>query len=116
MDSVASLMVDQDQTVTLINFIEDDDGETDQLERQTILENERDYLIDRGLFENQIEIRLEQVQDINDAIVKAVGQFDAIVMGETEPSVASKIFGTRHELVQDHTNGPVLIVRQPHNE
>ncbi len=111
LDSVASLMLDKDQTIALIHYFEEDDESLEE-ERKTVLENKKDYLVDRGLNENQIEIVIEQVEDIDQAMVDSVSDFDAVVMGETEPSVASKIFGTRHEKVQANSDGPVLIVRR----
>jgi hypothetical protein len=119
MDSVASMMRDQDQSIALINFIEENNNEksdTLEQERRTILENDREYLVDRGIEENQVDIIIKKVADVDEAMVETVSDYDAITMGETKPTVATKIFGTRHELVQGETEGPVLIVRREHDE
>jgi nucleotide-binding universal stress UspA family protein len=115
MDSVASLMADQEQTISLIHYIQEDSEEIER-ERRTVLENDKEYLVDRGIDQDQVEIILETVDDVNEKMVEVLNSYDAIVMGETEPTVASRIFGTRHELIQENTAGPILIVRGSHED
>lgn len=116
LNNVASVMADQDQNVTLVHFIEEDDEGDDYEQEQSILKSDRDYLVEEGLDEKQIDIRLDVVEDIDKALESAADQYDAIIMGETKPTAQSKIFGSRHEHVQENATGPVLIVRYPEND
>lgn len=116
LNNVAFLMADQDQQLTLVHFLEDNDDSTDVAEARSILETEREYLIERGLEEEQIEIRIDRVEEIDDAIAETADEFDAVVMGETKPTVGSKIFGTRHELARENASGPIFIVRYPESD
>lgn len=114
-NNLAAMMVNQDQEVELIHFISED-SEIDDAESRSILETERDYLVDRGCDEERISIRVDRVSDVDEALSETSNEYDAIVMGETKPSTASEVFGTRHELVQENAEGPVLVVRYPEED
>jgi nucleotide-binding universal stress UspA family protein len=116
MDSVAALMFDEDREVELVTFYESDNEERDFDKLKTILDVERDYLVDRGLDPEQVSIRIEVTEDPEESVLETADEYDAVVMGETEPSMASKIFGTFHEKVQNNSRGPLLIVRYPHDD
>jgi len=47
-----------------------------------------------------------------DAIVDAADEFDAVVMGESDPSLATFVFGLRSEQVAEQFLGPVLVVQR----
>lgn len=112
-NATAWLMIDQDQEMDLVHFLETGvDDETYQ-ERKTSLESSLDYLCDRGIDRDRLNLRMEIVEDPQDAMVKAADEYDALIMGETEQTVASVIFGRQHELIQQASQGPVLIVRNP---
>lgn len=116
MDSVAALMFDEDSEVELVTFYESDHEERNFDKLKTILDVEKDYLVDRGLDPEKVSIRIEVTENPEKALMEAADEYDTVVMGETEPDLASKIFGTFHEEVQKNTQGPLLIVRYPHDD
>jgi nucleotide-binding universal stress UspA family protein len=67
---------------------------------------------DLGVDESKIETRVERNQGPLDAIVDAAEAFDAVVMGETDPSLVSFVFGMPADQVADRFLGPVLVVQR----
>ncbi len=116
MDYVARIMAEQSQDVDLIHLYEGGLEEREVTRRRNLLGQQRGLLVEKGLKQGQINIILENVSDVDGALVEKASKYDAIVMGETEPSVKSRLFGTRHELVVEHAKGVVLIVRASHRD
>lgn len=112
-NATAWLMIDQDQEMDLVHFLEKGKDGAVREERKSVLESSLDYLRDRGIDSERLNLRLETVEDLRDAIIDAANEYDALIMGETEQTVASVIFGRLHELVQGESEGPVLVVRNP---
>lgn len=112
-DSVASLMVDEDSDVELVTFYEDDQEDRNYEELKTTLDVQKDYLVDRGVDADQISTCIDEVEDGWQAVIDRADEYDAVVMGEPDPSLMDNIFGTLHEDVDEATDGPVLIVRHP---
>lgn len=115
-DSVASLMLDEDgdREVELVTFYEEGEEERTFDKLKTILDVQKDYLVDRGLDPDQVSVRIEVTEDPEDALMDAADEYDTVVMGEAKPSVMSTMFGSLHEKIQHNTDGPLLIVRYPH--
>jgi len=66
---------------------------------------------------SRIETRVDRDQEPLDAIIKAADAFDVVVMGETDPSVATFVFGMPANQVADRFLGPVLVMqREPAEE
>lgn len=116
-NATAWLMIDQDQEMELIHFYERGLDDQTRKERESVLRSSLNYLHDRGIDPdvNQLDLRIEAVNDPQQAMVEAANDYDALIMGETDQTVTSVIFGRRHEEVQEEANGPVLIVRNPEN-
>lgn len=115
-NAVAWLMIDQNQEMDLVHFLEEDVEEEARDQRRSALEASLEYLCDQGIDRSRLNLRMEIVDDPNDAMVNAANEYDALVMGETEETVRSIFFGHRHELVEDESDGPVLIVRNPREQ
>lgn len=71
-----------------------------------------DWGIDGGL------LALETIADgdPDEAIVEGANHYDAVVIGESEPSVQDILFGTVPETIVQTTHRPVVIVRNPNDE
>jgi nucleotide-binding universal stress UspA family protein len=82
-------------------------------EGTTPLEDARSRLADAG-----IDARTKVADDAAplDALLEAVPDHDAIVMGEQAPSLGSFLLGDVTERVAAESVGPVLVVRRPRSE
>jgi len=116
MEYVARIMAEQSQDVDLIHLCEDGLDDREVTRRRNLLGQQRGLLVEKGLEQGRVNIILEKVPDIDEALADKASKYEAIVMGETAPSVKSRLFGTRHELVIEHAGGAVLIVRAAHRD
>ncbi|MDG5777376.1 universal stress protein [Haloarculaceae archaeon H-GB11] len=96
-------------SITLYHVAEND--ETDE-DIGTLLDGMVDRLGDLGIDASTIETRVERAQDPLDAITDAAEAFDVVVMGETDPSLATFVFGMPADQVADRFLGPVLVVQR----
>lgn len=85
--------------------------ETDE-DAETMLEGVSSRLAERGIDPDAIELQTERDEPAMDAITDAAAGFDAVVMGESDPSIATFVFGMRAQQVADRFLGPVLIVQR----
>jgi len=98
---VEALVGGRDIGVTLFLASESDDA-------GTLLETAAGRLREAGI---ETRTELARTGDPFDALVAAVPEHDAIVMGETAPSLAGFLFGDAAERVASATVGPVVVVR-----
>jgi len=106
---VASVFAALDTSITLYHVAEA--SETDE-DIETLLGGMRDRLERLGVDGSRIETRTERQRAPLDAIVDAAKTFDAVVMGETDPSLATFVFGLPADQVADRFLGPVLVVQR----
>lgn len=106
---VAGVFGAMDASITLYHVAGAE--ETDE-DIRTLLDAMVDRLGDLGVDESRIETRVEREQGPLDAIVDAAGEFDAVVMGETDPSLVTFVFGMPADQVADQFLGPVLVVQR----
>ncbi|MFC5970726.1 universal stress protein [Halomarina salina] len=102
---VTELVGDRDIDVSLLR-VGDDDGVTPLAEAAGRLED-AGITVTTTIAENRASI---------DALLDAVPDHDAIVMGEQAPSLQSFLFGEVTERVAAESVGPVLVVRRPRRE
>jgi nucleotide-binding universal stress UspA family protein len=102
LEFVTELVGDRDVAVTLLRVGADDAG--------TPLADARARLADAGI---DARTRLSDDERPLDALVAAVPDHDAIVMGEQAPSLGSFLFGDIADRVAAESVGPVLVVRRP---
>ena len=105
---VGDLLGENSITVVLYNVAESDD-EADRGE--SLLEDARDRLIERGIRADRIECRLDRGDSSTDAIVAAAGEFEMLIVGESEPSLRDRILGRTTGRVVERVERPVLVVR-----
>lgn len=106
---VADLFGDTGVSVTLYHVA--GEGETDD-EIRTLLDGVVDRLTERGMDASAIETRIERDRETLDAIVDAADPFDAVVMGESDPSLTTFVFGMPADQVAERFLGPVLVVQR----
>jgi nucleotide-binding universal stress UspA family protein len=102
---VTELVGDRPIDVTLLRVASD--------EGATPLENARSRLAEAGIDARTI---LAEETGPLDALLAAVPDHDAIVMGEQAPSLQSFLFGDVTDRVAAESVGPVLVVRRPPSE
>ena len=111
---VAGVFAGSDASITLYHVAGSDEADADV---DTLLDGVAGRLADLGLDDSRIETRVERDREPLDAIVDAAADFDAVVMGETDPSLATFVFGMPADQVADRFHGPVLVVqREPDSE
>ncbi|WP_225334398.1 universal stress protein [Halomicrobium urmianum] len=96
-------------SVTLYHVAEADESDEDV---GMVLDGLADRLADLGVDASTVETRVERDRDPLDAIADAADAFDAVVMGETDPSLATFVFGMPADQVADRFLGPVLVVQR----
>ena len=106
---VSGLFADSDVDLTLCHVREEDESEEDA---QTLLDAIADRLVEAGVTPASIEGRVSTEPDPVEAIVESSEDFDAVVMGESDPSVATFVFGLHSQQVADRFLGPVLVVQR----
>jgi nucleotide-binding universal stress UspA family protein len=108
---VGGLFGDTDTRVTLFHVANPDESDEDV---QTLLDGVRDRVIDLGIDEGAIETRIERSQKPLEAIETAAEEYDAVVMGESDPTLTTFVFGMPARQLAEQFLGPVLVVeREP---
>ena len=111
--TIAGLFADTDVTVTLYHVASEE--ETDE-DTGMLLGRLTERLTELGMTATAIETRIERDRKPLDAIVEAAEEFDAVVMGETDPSLATFVFGMPADQVAERFLGPVLVVQRESKE
>lgn len=106
---VAGVFGEMDTSITLYHVAAE--AETDA-DIETLLDGLADRLVDLGVDESLIETLVEGEQEPFDAIADAGAEFDAVVMGETDPSLTTFVFGMPADQVAERFLGPVLVVQR----
>jgi hypothetical protein len=106
---VGGLFADADVDITLFHVV--GGGESDE-DVEMLLESLRSRLVEFGIDDARIETLTDVATDPLDAIVETAEDFDAVVMGETDPSIATFVFGMPADQVADRFLGPVLVVQR----
>lgn len=110
---VAGVFGQTEATVTLYHVATDD--ETDE-DAKTLLDGLVGRLESLELDPAQIETRVDRKQDAFDAIVDAAADVDVVVMGETDPSLATFVFGMPADQLAERFFGPVFVVQRDRPE
>lgn len=111
---VAGVFGETDVSVTLYHVAEK--KETDE-DIGMLLDGMRERLGELGFDTSRVETQVAREQRALDAIVDVAEDYDVVVMGETDPSLATFVFGMPADQVADRFLGPVLVVqREPETE
>jgi len=106
---VAGLFADTDADVTLYHVAESDETNEDA---QTLLDGLRTRITEGGIDRARITHMIRHGDEAVDAITDEAGSFDVVVMGESDPSIATFVFGMPAETVADRFLGPVFVVQR----
>ncbi|MGB9951394.1 MULTISPECIES: universal stress protein [unclassified Haloarcula] len=106
---VASVFGAMDADVTLYHVAAADTTDDDV---RTLLGGITDRLVEFGMEPSTIETRIDRGRDPLDAIVDVANSFDTVVMGETDPSLTTFVFGMPAKQVANRFLGPVFIVQR----
>jgi nucleotide-binding universal stress UspA family protein len=106
---VAALIEDRNISVTLFHVAESEDGSGGG---ETLLETGKRTLTQQGIAVETISTDTATSDAPVEAITTAATEYDAVVMGASEPSLRSLLFGESAEQVAARSLGPVVVVRQ----
>jgi len=105
---VSGLFGPKDINVTLYHIAEEDETDADV---ETLLNGIKARLSEEGVSEAVIDIEITRGDAHQEMIVDAADDYDAIVMGESDPSVTTFLFGMTAEQVAKQFLGPVFVVK-----
>lgn len=106
---VAGVFASMGAAITLYHVAEHDETDEDV---ETLLDGMVDRLDDLGVDPSRLDTVVERELDPLDAIVDVAESYDAVVMGETDPSLVTFVFGMPADQVADRFLGPVLVVQR----
>ncbi|MGB9933616.1 universal stress protein [Haloarcula amylolytica] len=106
---VASVFGPMDADVTLYHVADEDTTDDDI---QTLLGGMTDRLVELGMDPSTIETRIDRDQGPLGAIVDMADSFDTVVMGESDPSLTTFVFGMPADQVAERFLGPVFVVQR----
>ena len=106
---VAGVFGPIDASITLYHVVEADETDADV---GMLLEGMADQLEVLGVDTSRIDTRVEREQSPLGAIVDTADAFDVVVMGETDPSLTTFVFGMPANQVASRFLGPVLVVQR----
>lgn len=109
-DVLAGIFADSAVTITLFHVVESDE---ETIDAQQLLAKFEVGLLEAGLDEAVIETAVKTDENPSATIERTAEAYDVVVMGETDPSVATFIFGLPEEKLADRFLGPVFIVQRP---
>lgn len=107
-DVVATLVAGRDIAVTLFSSVP---GEGKADERRALLSEIGDNLIAAGVPDDRLTREVVIRDGPLAAIIEAATDHDAVVVGESEPDLATFVFGELSERVADRSLAPVLVVK-----
>jgi len=110
---VAGLFADTDVDVTLYHALDADESPEDGA---SFAADVAATLTERGIAEDRIDTVVEDAAVPVDAIADRAASYDVVVMGETDPSVTTFVFGMPSTQVAERFLGPVLVVQRARPE
>ncbi|MEF8908557.1 MAG: universal stress protein [Haloarculaceae archaeon] len=105
---VSGLFATTDVNVTLYHVPGADGTDADV---ETLLEGVATRLADEGVSSSAVDIEVSQEGTPRELIVDASDDYDAIVMGESDPSVTTLLFGMTADQVANEFLGPVFVIQ-----
>lgn len=112
LDRIVSLVGDlvraSDADVTLFHSV--DEG-TDPSQGEFVLRGAVDRLTEAGVDGDRLDWELSEGGDPESDILALAGEYDLLILGETEPTLRERIIGTVLTPILDRVQEPVVIVR-----
>lgn len=85
-------------------------------EGELMLEGARQRLLDSGIEADRVSEEVVVSETPIAAIVGAASETDVVLLGESEPSLSTVVFGDVHERVAERSRTPILVVRHVADE
>lgn len=108
-DVTGGLLRDTDISITLLHVATPES----EVDGEALLDKSASVLQDQGIDPDRIESRIETSGTPLDRIAEIADEHDAIVLGESNPSVTTFLFGQTSQKVAERFMRPVVRVRQP---
>lgn len=105
---VSGLFATVDVDVTLYHVAEADEIDADV---ETLLEGVATRLSEEGVSPDTIDMQISRDGSPHESIVDASDDYDTIVMGESDPSVSTFLFGMTADQVANEFLGPVFVIQ-----
>lgn len=99
--------------VTLLHVAPEEDHRD---ESELVLRGARERLVEQGLDPGLFDLEVRVADRPIPAIAEMAATHDAVVIGETEPSIRDRLLGDRPERLVEAVGCPVLFVRRDHDE
>jgi nucleotide-binding universal stress UspA family protein len=103
------LCEDTTQEITLFHVAE---GEESHEQAEEIVNETREGLIAAGLDPEAVDTLVIDGGEHDEEILKAAGEYDAVVMYEAQSGLGDHVFGTLPDRIQKETRDPVIVVRR----
>jgi nucleotide-binding universal stress UspA family protein len=100
--------------VTLLHVLEK--GESDVSSREQVLQPAADLMTEQGIDADRLRLETVTAEDPARTILDIAAHYDAVVLGETKPTVREILFGSVPEQIVESVQVPVIMVRQEHEE
>lgn len=110
---VAGLFANTNVGITLFHVLEGEESEEDG---RTFLRGIADRLVEEGIEEDAVEIDVRSAEKPMGTIQEVASDYDAVVIGETDPTVVTYFFGMRAGEVADQFLEPVFVVQRERPE
>jgi nucleotide-binding universal stress UspA family protein len=94
--------------ITLLHIVEENETEEDA---ETLLNGIATRLSEEGIPRDVIDIEVSRGDNSQEMIVDAADDYDVIVMGESDPSVTTFLFGMSADQVAEQFLGPVFVIQ-----
>ena len=107
---IVALFARSEATITLFHVPE---GEAEDSEITTLLGGLEAELVEAGIDRSRIRTQVADATKPLRAIESAAEAADVVIMGESDPSVATYVFGLPEEQLAAQFLGPVLVVQRP---
>lgn len=106
---VGGLFGDDGVTITLYHVLTGDRTADDA---RAFLEGVAGRLVELGIDGDDLEVQIDEGDQPLAAIIEASAGFDAVVMGETDPTIATFFFGMPADQVAQRFLGPVIVIQR----
>jgi hypothetical protein len=105
---ISGLFASTDVGVTLYHVAGADETDADV---ETLLDGVVSRLTDEGVSADAIDVEISRESSPQESIVDASEDYDAIVMGESDPSVTTLLFGMTADQIAKQFLGPVIVIQ-----
>lgn len=107
---VTDLVRNSSAEVTLLHVLEGEEGPGGA--QRDVLEPMAEKVLSYGLPEGRLHRQVISAENQAEAIIETAQEYDAVVIGETSPSIREIIFGSIPEQIAQEASVPVMLVRR----